>query len=225
MAKPDSGTNNWDNYANGWLNHLYIYSDLEGSNPNNSSLEKDKIRLGLPNTNASTAFSAVVPENAGPAFHPVGPNSTSGLDNVLTFTGDTGTVVYTQMKVLENLPVTLTSPRIWEALELPLTPFEDTIAFFATGPGSGPGSITEETVRPYVRMEAQLYNYDPSQPGGVGTAVLDNGNPVTGFGDAPIDIPNCDRCHTLGAGPVNSAENGHPNVAPQVQDEIQFWNA
>ena len=36
-----------DNYANGWLNHLYIYADLEGSNPNNSSLEADKIRLGV----------------------------------------------------------------------------------------------------------------------------------------------------------------------------------
>ena len=36
-----------DNYANGWLNHFYIYADLEGSNPNNSSLEADKLRLGV----------------------------------------------------------------------------------------------------------------------------------------------------------------------------------
>ncbi len=41
-----------DNYANGWLNHFYIYADLEGSNPNNSSLEADKIRLGVPGTSS-----------------------------------------------------------------------------------------------------------------------------------------------------------------------------
>ena len=58
------------------------------------------------------------------------------FDNVLTFSGDTGTVVYTQMKVLENLPIMLTAPRIWEALGLPLTPFEDSINFFAD-PGAG----------------------------------------------------------------------------------------
>ena len=38
-----------DNYANGWLNHFYIYSDLEGSNPAHTSLEANKIRLGVTN--------------------------------------------------------------------------------------------------------------------------------------------------------------------------------
>ncbi len=149
-----------DNYANAWLNHLYIYADLEGSNPNNTSAEKDKIRLGLRNQNASTAFATVLPQNSGPAFHPMGPGSTPGLQNVLTFSGDTGTVVFTQMKVLENLPVMLTSPRIWEALGLPLDPFEDTINFFGD-----PGKITEETIRPYVQMKAALHNYDPTPTG------------------------------------------------------------
>ncbi|MCR4332685.1 MAG: hypothetical protein NUV34_08300 [Sulfuricaulis sp.] len=218
-----------DNYANAWLNHLYIYADLEGSNPSNTSLEKNKIRLGLRNQNASTVFSTVLPQNSGPAFHPMGPGSTPGLNNVLTFSGDTGTVVYTQMKVLENLPVMLTSPRIWEALGLPLDPFEDTINFFGD-----PGKITEETIRPYVRMNAALHNYDPTKPGGIGTAVLQDWKPVVGFGTAPIDIPNCERCHALGADvasssnphyPANSTDIYRPAAAAKVALEIDFWNS
>jgi hypothetical protein len=217
-----------DNYANAWLNHLYIYADLEGSNPNNTSAEKDKIRLGLRNQNASTVFSTVVPQNSGPAFHPMGPGSTPGLENILTFSGDTGTVVFTQMKVLENLPIMLTSPRIWEALGLPLDPFEDTINFFGD-----PGAIDEGTIRPYVRMRAQLHNYDPSQPGGIGTAVLQDGNPIIGTGDAPIDIPNCDRCHGSDVSSTNNANNPsggttdvyRPATAAKVQLEYDFWNA
>jgi hypothetical protein len=218
-----------DNYANAWLNHLYIYADLEGSNPTaNVSAEKDKIRLGLRNQNASTPFATVVPPNSGPAFHPMGPGSTPGLQNVLTFSGDSGTVVFTQMKVLENLPVMLTSPRIWEALGLPLDPFEDTINFFGD-----PGRITEETIRPYVRMRAALHNYDATQPGGIGSAVLRDGKPVVGMGDAPIDIPNCERCHALPAGnpsPNNANRNTpsdiyRPYAAAKVQLEYDFWNA
>lgn len=216
----DGGGQAQDNYANAWLNHLYIYSDLSGSNPANTSLEKNKIRLGMPNTYASTVFATILPQNSGPAFHPMGPGAVSGLNNVLTFSGDAGTVVFTQMKVLENLPIMLTSPRIWEALGLPLTPFEDSINFFGA-----PGQVSEASVRPYVRMRAQLHNYDPTQPGGIGTAVLQNGNPIIGTGDAPIDIPNCERCHALGDGAsVNSPQNGRPDIAAKVQGEIDFWN-
>ncbi len=217
-----------DNYANAWLNHLYIYADLEGSNPTaNISAEKDKIRLGLRNQNASTPFATVLPQNSGPAFHPMGPGAVNGLQNILTFSGDSGTVVFTQMKVLENLPIMLTSPRIWEALGLPLDPFEDTINFFGD-----PGKVTEETIRPYVQMKAALHNYDPTQPGGIGTAVLQNGKPIIGMGDAPIDIPNCERCHSL---PANVASPNNANVsttdiyrpytAAKVQLELDFWNA
>ena len=86
------------------------------------------------------------------------PNDCGGFSNgnVLTFSGHKGTVVYTQMKVLENLPIMLTSPDIWEALGLPLTPFEDSIDFFGD-----PGLLNEDSVRPYVAMKAQMYDYDP----------------------------------------------------------------
>ena len=111
-----------DNFQNGWLNHFYIYQDLEGSNPTNTSLEADKIRLGV-------AGMVEYPPDCGPSLQPMGPvtqvatqpppryPTTAAVPlphipgNVLTFSGDTGTVVYTQMKVLENLPIMLTSPR------------------------------------------------------------------------------------------------------------------
>ena len=205
-----------DNYANSWLNHFYIYADLEGSNPNNSTLEADKIRLGV-------TGHVEYPDNVGAALHPMGPidpddpsQGVSGgpFDNVLTFSTDHGTVVFTQMKVLENLPVMLTSPRIWEALGLPLTPFEDSINFFGD-----PGAVDEDSIRPYVFMRARAHDY------ATGNVVMDNGSPVEGFGTAPIDIPNCERCHSIGAGPQNSAQTAHPSCEPKIIAEIDFWNA
>jgi Bacterial Ig domain len=208
-----------DNFANGWLNHFYIYANaqghpnLEGENASGGSRDADKIRLGV-------AGMVEYPPDCGPALQPMGPDTSHGLPigpdrdhpvnpldpntcggasngNRLTFSGDTGTVVYTQMKVLENLPIMLTSPRIWEALGLPLTPFEDTINFFGE-----PGAVDEDTIRPFVAMKAQLRKY-PS-----GDAVMgSNGKPVIGFGSAPIDIPNCERCHS--APPYDGTD---PNV-------------
>ena len=226
-----------DNYGSGWMNHFYIYADLEGSNPANSSAEVDKIRLGLENLNASTPLSLVVPDDCGPAFHPMGPDTQNGdpnnpvvandcggysKGNLLTFSTDHGTVVYTQMKVLENLPVMLTSPRIWEGLGLPLTTFEDSIDFF-----SDPGLVDEDSVRPFVAMKAQLHNYNPGAPSGVGSPVLDGGNPVIGFGTAPIDIPNCERCHSeLAPTSQNSAQQiggRNADIAADVAGEMEYW--
>lgn len=224
-----------DNYANAWVNHLYIYAadpgfaPLDGTGANNS-LDANKVRLGSRNLNSNGPyghFSTVTPPNFGPAFNTMGPgNPLAGAMgpgfgyNVLTFSGNNGTVVYTQMKVLENLPVMLTSPRLWEALGLPLTPFEDDLNFFAD-----PGLVTEATIRPFVQMKAQLHNFDAAQPGGIGAAVLQDGNPIIGLGTAPIDIPNCERCHSLGDGAsANSPQNGRPAVAAKVQEEMDFWN-
>jgi hypothetical protein len=180
-----------DNYANGWLNHFYIYGNLEGHD--NTGLEADKVRLGV-------AGQVEYPPNSGAALQPLGPTGNgTPFENVLTFSADTGTVVFTQAKVLEDLPIMLTSPRIWEALGMPLTPFEDTIGFFAD-----PGAVDEDTVRPFVAMKASLHEY-PS-----GNAVTgSNGQPVIGFGTAPIDIPNCERCHSA---PSIDPVTGNPNV-------------
>ena len=213
-----------DNFANGWLNHLYIYANaqgkpnLEGENASGGSLERDKIRLGVTGM-------VQYPTDCGPSLQPLGPvtrveplspantatksNDCGGASNgnVLTFSGDTGTIVYTQMKVLENLPITLTAPGIWEALGMPLTPFEDSLCFFAEDPNNpkcGPGSLDEDAIRPFVAMKARLINANCDAQGHCtkGSVVMgSNGKPVIGFGAAPIDIPNCERCH--GAPSIN----------------------
>ncbi len=225
-----------DSYANGWMNHFYIYSGLEGANPTDSTLERDKIRLGI---------DVVFQPDCGPSGQPLGPvtkvdpfdpskpakkrNDCGGLSNgnLLTFSGEHGTIVYTQMKVLENLPVTLTSPRIWEGLGLPLTPFEDSIDFFGD-----PGLVDEDSIRPYVKMVAKLHRYDPADTSatdgdakGVGAPVLQNGVPVVGFGTAPIDIPNCERCHSNPPAAPNSPQAGKPAQWALVRSEYNFWNA
>jgi hypothetical protein len=233
-----------DNYQNAIWNHLYFYDNLEGGNAAGSSLEADKVRLGV-------TGNVVYPTDCGPALHPMGPvtqngdptapevaNDCAGFSNgnVLTFSGEHGTVVYTQMKVLENLPIMLTSPDIWEALGLPLTPFEDSVDFFGD-----PGLLNEDSVRPYVAMKAQMHDYDPAAPGGAGAATLDsNGDPVIGFGTAPIDIPNCERCHSNPANgetiqnaanegggelTVINSPNDDPDQYAKVQQEYNYWNA
>ena len=235
-----------DSYANGWMNHLYIYASEEHPTPagpnlegfGNTGIEADKIRLGI---------DVVFQRDCGPAGHPMGPvtsngepigddpdhpaleaNDCGGLanGNLLTFSEDTGTIVYTQMKVLEDLPVTLTSPRIWEALGLPLTPFEDTIDFFGD-----PGLVDEDSIRPYVKMIAKLHRFDPNDNSvddgdaiGVGAPVLQNGNPVVGFGTAPIDIPNCERCHSNAPEMPNSPNGKYPGQWDLVQAEYNYWN-
>ena len=112
-----------DNYGSGWMNHFYIYQDLEGTNDTGTSAEINKIRLGLENLtttpvggNPGGAPSLVVPDDCGPAFHPMGPDTQNGVPgadpvpndcgfsngNLLTFSTDEGTVVFTQMKVLSR---------------------------------------------------------------------------------------------------------------------------
>jgi len=225
---------------------------LKGSSPvrhlvracNVNSIDANKTRLGV-NGNV------VYPADCGAALHPIGPvtqngdpngpvvdNTCAGFSNgnVLTFSGDKGTVVYTQMKVLENLPVMLTSPDIWEALGLPLTPFEDSIDFFGD-----PGLLDEDSVRPFVAMSAQMYDYDATAPDGAGAATLDSaGDPIIGTGTAPIDIPNCERCHSNpadgnmidnsvaeGGGQlmVINSPNADPAQYAMVQAEYNYWNA
>jgi hypothetical protein len=151
-------------------------------------------------------------------------NTLTAPGNLLTFSAETGTVVFTQMKVLENLPIMLTAPGIWEALGLPLTPFEDSIDFFLD-----PGLVDEDSIRPYVQMTVSMYEADCPQAGpgncSVGDAVLDSaGDPVQGFGTAPIDIPNCERCHS--AFDTQNSPNQTPSTeAALVQLEIDFWMA
>jgi len=112
-----SFTDPTDNYQNAVWNHLYFYENLEGGNSTGTTADSAKIRLGV------AGMIEYLPD-CGPALHPMGPTGNgvdggdcgSGVGNLLTYSGENGTVVFTQMKVLENLPIMLTSPNIWEAL-------------------------------------------------------------------------------------------------------------
>ena len=53
-----------DNYANAWLNHFYIYGNLEGQGA--TGLEADKVRLGVTDQ-------VEYPANSGAALQPLGP--------------------------------------------------------------------------------------------------------------------------------------------------------
>jgi hypothetical protein len=71
-----------DNYQNAIWNHLYFYENLEGDNSSGTSLEADKIRLGVsgqPGPFANVAY----PTDCGPAFHPLGPVTTDENGNTV----------------------------------------------------------------------------------------------------------------------------------------------
>ena len=62
-------------------------------------------------------------------------------------------------------------------------------------------------------MKARLLQANCDEDTGTctkGDAVIgSNGKPVIGFGTAPIDIPNCERCHSA---PAYQADGVTPNV-------------
>jgi len=101
-----------ENVANAYFTHLYVYKDLQGTNPKNTSKDSEKLFVGK---------QIKIPQDAGPSGMPM-------KDGHLHYTGDKGTVVYTKAPVLDNVPIMLTNPGLWDALGLPLTPFTDTAA-------------------------------------------------------------------------------------------------
>jgi len=218
-----------DNFANQIFSHLYIYADAEGTIPGHTTADSQQLNFGI---------DIPIPVDAGPAGHPVSSkfNSNGSLATpaYLTYTGKTGTVVYTDSPVtpfddfagsrtdvvqIDNVPIVLTNPGIWEALGLPLTPFADGVNL--TDP-----TFSESALRPYARMTAEVVDLNNNP-------VLDStGNPQVSFGTAPIDIPNCERCHSNarandrpdlgGAHAVNTAI-GMQDIPTLVASEYDYW--
>ncbi len=182
-----------ENVANAYWTHLYVYKDLKGTNPTGGSKDADKKFVGL---------QIPVPMDNGPAGAAV-PSLMSGGN--LHYTGEKGTIVYTKSPVLDNVPIVLTNPGIWDALGLPLTPFNDeTMA-------KSPLTLVESDVRPFQENWVALVDAESGKP------VLDShsGEPVRFVGTNPIDVPACSKCH------ANSAANGKKyNLYKQ---ERAFW--
>jgi hypothetical protein len=165
---------------------LYIYKDLEGSNPEHTSANAKKLYVGI---------DTPIKINQGPTGQYVG-------KGFLRYSGPTGTVVFTDSPVMENVPITLTGPGIWEALGLPLTPFNDQFTALTT--------LDETMFQPFQKSVVTLVDAKTREP------VIDSsGQVVRFFGVNPIDVPNCTRCHS------NERANGNKYL--KYKTEHDFW--
>ncbi|MCC7201734.1 MAG: hypothetical protein IT393_03575 [Nitrospirae bacterium] len=180
-----------ENVANAYFRHLYVYADLEGSNPKQTSLDKDKLFVGT--------GPLQIKNDSGPTNQPVS-------NGFLRYSGETGTIVFTKSPVLDNVPIVLTNPGIWEALGLPLTPFSDHDA------SKGLMKLEETDVQPYQEARVTLVDAD------TGRAVIDStGKPVSYTGTNPIDVPNCYNCHS------NTNANG--TKFTRYKAEMAYWKS
>ena len=181
-----------ENVANAYFTHLYVYKDLKGSNPKHTSKDSEKKRVGI---------EIPVPQDNGPAGAAV-PSPMKG--GHLHYTGDKGTIVFTKSPVLDNVPIVLTNPGIWDALGLPLTPFLDSMV-------DNPITIVESDIRPYQEAWVAMVDAETGKP------IIDKvtGKPVQFIGTNPIDVPNCANCHS------NSNANGTKYTLYKA--EKAFW--
>ena len=183
-----------ESVANAYWNHLYIYADLEGSNPDGTSDDAKKMAVG--------GSKLQVPQDGGP--------SGQKLSGYLRNSSEKGTIVYTKSPVLDNVPIVLTNPGIWEALGLPLTPFHDKDLA-----GKDLKKVKETDIQPYQIARVTLVDAETDE------AILDSkGNIVSYTGTEPIDIPNCNNCHG-----TNNANKNYPDIWKTVQTENEYWKS
>lgn len=182
-----------ENVANAYFTHLYVYKDLKGTNPKGTSKDSEKLYVGI---------QVPIPKDNGPAGGAV-PSPIKG--GHLHYTGEKGTIVYTKSPVLDNVPIVLTNPGIWDALGLPLTPFNDSAL------GKDFLELVETDIQPFQEAWVSLVEADTGSP------VLDShsGKPITFVGTNPIDVPNCANCHG------NEKANG--DKYQLYKQERAFW--
>ncbi len=182
-----------ENVANSYFSHLYVYKDLKGTNPKGTSADKEKLFVGI---------QIPIPRDNGPAGAAV-PSPMKGGN--LHYTGDKGTIVYTKSPVLDNVPIMLTNPGIWDALGLPLTPFNDREA------AQDMLTLTESDIQPFQEAWVSMVDAESGAP------VIDShsGKPIRFVGTNPIDIPNCANCHS------NKTANGDKFTL--YKQEHEFW--
>ncbi|MBN2700991.1 MAG: hypothetical protein ACPW60_08310 [Methylohalobius sp. ZOD2] len=182
-----------ENVGNAYWTHLYVYQDLKGGNPKRTSKDEEKQRVGI---------EIPVPLDNGPAGAAV-PSPMKG--GHLHYSGKEGTIVFTKSPVLDNVPIVLTNPGIWEALGLPLTPFNDSTVT------KNPLTIVESDIRPYQEAWVRLVDAETEKP------ILDShsGEPVEFIGTNPIDVPNCSNCH--------ANDNANGDKYPLYKREFAFW--
>jgi cysteine-rich repeat protein len=190
-----------DNVANAYWTHLFVYADAEGTVGASTS---DDIKL-------FDGHDIALPADAGPLG--------SGLAGELENSGSTGTVVWTKAPVVENTPIVLTNPGIWDAVGLQLTPFLDSEVA-----GRNFLTIGEINIQPYQMARVRMMDAESGAP-----VINTKGQPVSFIGTEPIDVPNCANCHGIehqGNGNANDilAEEA-PETLAKVTAERTFWEA
>ncbi len=167
-----------DSFANYMFSQLYTYAEAPLEKKPEGATEKLYIGKDIPLT-----------QDHGPTGKPIS-------HDVLDFTGDQGTIVYTVLNDGKTeIAIPLGQRHLWEALGLPLTALFD---------GSTPHirAIKEEMFRPYQIPHVSLQKWDDlndNEEIEVNELTLikqSHGEPVSFTGTNPIDTPACTRCHS-----------------------------
>jgi mono/diheme cytochrome c family protein len=182
-----------DNMANYVWTHLFIYKDLEGTIPQGAT-EANRLHVGK---------EIQVPVDSGPS----GKSLAGGY---LSYAGKTGgNKVFTDSLIPEvkNVPLTLTSSYLWDALGLPLTAFND--------------STRKGTLRSVAPRDFQPYQYSQVElRDKAGKPVMANGRPIMFFGTNPVDLPNCYVCHS---GKGKAAKLARNEGLSLFDKEYAYW--
>ena len=182
-----------DNVANYVWNHLFIYSDLEGTLPQNHDPAR-RLRVGRE-----------IPVNVDSGSS--GKSLSGGFLEYAKKKG--GNIVFTDSLLfwLRDVPLALTASYLWDALGLPLTAFND-----STRKGSI-RTITDHDFQPYQRAIVQLRDK-------TGEPVMAGGKSVEFFGTEPVDISNCQFCHS---GEGKAARMSRQAGAHLFDREYEYW--
>ena len=195
-------TDETDNIGNVQWTHLYIYSDLEGT-PGADTQEENKLFDG---------HQIVLKEDQGPLG--------AGLSGYLANAGTSGTAVWTKTPVVENTPIVLTNPGIWDAVGLTLTPFLDSELA-----GRSFLDINETDVQPYQMARVRMLDAATGAP-----VISSKGQPISFVGTEPIDIPNCASCHGIEVDealdtPNKRLKDEAPETYAKVVAERTYWQS
>jgi hypothetical protein len=182
-----------DTMANYVWTHLFIYKDLEGTLPADWT-EAKRLRVGR---------DIQVPVDSGPS----GKSLAGGYMSYAGSNGGNKVFTDSLLPEVRNVPLTLTSSFLWDALGLPLTAFND--------------SRRKGTIRSIANAEFQPYQYSVVQlRDGKGNPVIANGKTVEFFGTNPIDIPSCYLCHS---GKGKAARFSRDEGLTLFDKEYDYW--
>lgn len=186
-----------DSFANAEFMQLFTY----GENP-----------LGIKPGNAVKKLTVGLDINI-PVDH--GPTGKSMSHDILDYTSETGTIVYTLLNDRKSeIAIPLSQAGYWEALGLPMTAFFD-------GTVENIRLVTEERFKPYQKAVVTLARWKDLNKDGLHSkdeiepVHHSNGKPALFFGTNPVDTPGCDRCH--GTSEANGEE------FHLYKEESKFW--